>query len=238
MRNISYRRRLLVAGISAGAASVGVPSLRAEDGESKEKEVKAVEDLMREHGVLRRALLVYTAAAARLRSGEGEVPADALMRTAQLFRAFGEDYHERMLEEQYVFTALASVKGPVGQLPDVLKVQHERGRAINDYVTSVTRAGSISSANARPLAAALDALVLMYRQHAAVEDTVVFPAWKEAVSGKDYDELTDRFEELEHQMFGEDGFEDAVARISAIEETLGIADLAAFTAPVPPNAQP
>jgi hemerythrin-like domain-containing protein len=113
----------------------------------RKKEVKAIEDLMREHGVLRRALLVYTAAATRLRSGKGKVPADALMRTAQLFRTFGEDQHERMLEEPYVYPALASVKGPVGQLPDVLKVQHERGRPINDYVTSVTRAGNINSAN-------------------------------------------------------------------------------------------
>jgi hemerythrin-like domain-containing protein len=235
MTSTSYRRRFLVAGIAAGAASVGVASLRAEVDVSKEKEVKAVEDLMREHGVLRRALLVYTAAATHLRSGTGKVPADALMRTAQLFRSFGEDYHERMLEEQYVFPALAGVKGPVGQLPDVLKLQHERGRAINDYVTSVTRAGRISSANAKPLAAALDGLVLMYRHHAALEDTVVFPAWKEAVSAKDYDELTDRFEELERQMFGKDGFEDAVARIAAIEQTLGTADLAAFTAPMPPK---
>jgi hemerythrin-like domain-containing protein len=157
------------------------------------------------------------------------------MRTAQLFRSFGEDYHERMLEEQYVFPALAGVKGPVGQLPDVLKLQHERGRAINDYVTSVTRTGSISSANAGPLAAALDGLVLMYRHHAALEDTVVFPAWKEAVLAREYDELTDRFEELEHQMFGKDGFEDAVARIAAVEQTLGTGDLAASTAPMPPK---
>jgi len=232
------RRRLLAAGLVAGAARVGMADLHAEEDGSKEKEVKAVEDLMREHGVLRRALFVYTTAAARLRSGKGKVPPDALMRTAQLFRSFGEDYHERMLEEQYVFPALAGAKGPVGPLPDVLKFQHERGRAINDYVTVVTRAGSISSGNARPLADALDGLVLMYRQHAAIEDTVVFPAWKEVVSAKEYDELTDRFEDLEHQMFGKDGFNDAVARIAAIEESLGIANLAAVTAPIPPKPLP
>ena len=42
------------------------------------KEVEAVEDLMREHGVLRRALLVYAEAATRLESGHGEVPLSAL----------------------------------------------------------------------------------------------------------------------------------------------------------------
>ena len=44
------------------------------------KEVLAVEDMMREHGVLRRALLVYAEAAARLRSGQRPLPADALGR--------------------------------------------------------------------------------------------------------------------------------------------------------------
>ncbi len=238
MTNLNYRRRLLAAGLAAGVASVGVVSVRAKDDESKEKEVKAVEDLMREHGVLRRALLVFTAAAIRLRNGEGKALADALMRTAQLFRSFGEDYHERMLEERYIFPTVAAVTGPLSQLADVLKIQHERGRDINDYVTSVTRGGTISSGNARPLADALDGFVLMYRHHAAIEDTVVFPAWKKMVSAKAYDELTDRFENLEHQMFGKDGFEDAVTRIAAIEETLGTGNLAAFTAPMPPKTQP
>jgi hypothetical protein len=39
-------------------------------------------------------------------------------------------------------------------------------------------------------------------------------------------------------MFGKDGFEEAVARIGAIEEALGIASLAAATAPMPPKPVP
>jgi len=35
-------------------------------------------------------------------------------------------------------------------------------------------------------------------------------------------------------MFGKDGFDDAVEKISAIETTLGFADLSQFTAPAPP----
>ena len=41
---------------------------------------------MREHGVLRRALLVYRASAVRLRSGGDAVTASALSATAKLFR--------------------------------------------------------------------------------------------------------------------------------------------------------
>ena len=62
-------------------------------------EVTATEDLMREHGVLRRALLVYSAAAMKLRSNASSTFPDALQKTAKLFREFGEEYHERKLEE-------------------------------------------------------------------------------------------------------------------------------------------
>jgi len=43
--------------------------------------------------------------------------------------------------------------------------------------------------------------------------------------------MRDRFEEIERQQFGKDGYEDAVAQIGQIEQTLGLADLAQFTAP-------
>src|SRR5215216_5902885 len=68
-------------------------------------EVTAPEDLMREHGVLRRALLVYTATAGKLRTNASAVSPDALQKTAKLFRTFGEDYHEKKLEETYIFPA-------------------------------------------------------------------------------------------------------------------------------------
>src|SRR5437762_10519614 len=62
-------------------------------------EVTATEDLMREHGVLRRALLVYSATAIQLRANSSAVVPDSLQKTAKLFKAFCEDYHEKKLEE-------------------------------------------------------------------------------------------------------------------------------------------
>jgi hemerythrin-like domain-containing protein len=202
----------------------------------KDKEVGDNEDLMREHGVLRRALLVYRAAAARLRSDPAKVPVDALAQTAQLFRTFGEDYHERKLEEEHIFPAVRKAKGPAGALVDVLRAQHDRGRQLTDYVLRATGQGRIAGASVLPLAQALDAFELMYEHHTAREDTIVFPAWKDALSGKAYDEMSERFEDIEKRMFGHDGFEDAVKRIAAIETSLGIDDLARFTMPAPPAA--
>jgi hemerythrin superfamily protein len=66
-----------------------------------------------------------------------------------------------------------------------------------------------------------------------LEDTVVFPAWKDTMSEKQMDEMADKFEDIEQQQLGEDGYEDAVKQIAEIEGTLGLNDLSQFTAPPP-----
>jgi hemerythrin-like domain-containing protein len=230
------RRRGFLALAASGPAliALGAGPAYAKDKDSKEKEVGANEDLMREHGVLRRALLVYRAAAVHLRSDPKRVPADALARTAKLFRSFGEDYHERKLEEEFIFPAVRKTRGPAARLPDVLKIQHDRGRALTDFVLRVCGQGRIASGNVLPLAQALDAFELMYEHHTAREDTIVFPAWKDALSGHAYQEMGERFEQIERQTFGHDGFEDAVKQIAAIEEALGLADIAQLTMAPPP----
>lgn len=213
-----------------------LPQIGAARAAEKEKEVEAAEDLMREHGVLRRALLVYAEAGSRLATGKGEISTAALHDTAALFRTFGEEYHERSLEEKHVFPTLVKAGGANGSLSNVLKQQHDRGREITDYVSAVTARGRVPPADAKPFGDALASFVRMYEHHAAIEDTIIFPAWKAAISDAQYHELSEQFEELEQRMFGKDGFDDAVARIGRIERSFGLADLAGLTAPPPPKA--
>ena len=198
---------------------------------SPQKEVTATEDLMREHGVLRRALLVYTQTVTTLRKRPEVVPPDAHNKTAQLFRTFGQDYHERKLEEAFIFPDLQQAGSPAVPLVEILAAQHQRGRDITDYILGATRTGPINAKNANTLARALESLVLMYRNHAAREDTIVFPAWKKALSPEQLRDRSENFESIEHQQFGADGFDDAVRQIADIERSLGFADLAQFTAP-------
>ena len=47
--------------------------------------------------------------------------------------------------------------------------------------------------------------------------------------------MGDKFEEIEQQQFGKDGYEDAVKQIGDIEGALGFADLSQFAAPPPPK---
>src|SRR5947208_105653 len=198
-------------------------------------EVTATEDLMREHGILRRALLIYIATAIRLRGNPSSIAPDALQKTAKLFKTFGEGYHEKKLKEAFIFPAVKKGGGEAASYPDILVAQHNRGREITDYIIAVTQGAKIGASNAEPLAKALDSFVLMYRNHAAREDTIIFPAWKQTMTGKQPDEMNDKFEDIEHEQFGEDGFEDTVKQISAIESSLGLADIAQFTAPSPPK---
>ena len=69
----------------------------------------------------------------------------------------------------------------------------------------------------------------MYRPHAAHEDTVLFPAFHTVVSRWEYEALGEAFEDKEHQLFGEGGFEKIVAEVAALERALGIEDLRRFT---------
>ena len=64
----------------------------------------------------------------------------------------------------------------------------------------------------------------------------MFPGWKEELSEDQLHQMGEKFEDIEKQQFGHDGFEDAVKQMADIEQALGIADLARFTAASPPRA--
>jgi hemerythrin-like domain-containing protein len=217
--------------------TTGAPAAEAKGGDDKgksdEPEVTATEDLMREHGVIRRAIVVYREAAGRLRAKPSSVPVDALQKTAKLLRSFAEDYHEKQLEEAHLFPAVKKAGGRAAALVDTLIAQHARGREITEYVIAVT--GGAIGANGEGLAKSLEGFARMYEEHAALEDTIVFPAWKKTMTPKELDAIGDTFEEIEHKTFGKDGFDDAVDQIAAIESAFGLT-LEQFTAAPPPKS--
>ena len=249
------KRRRLLTGLSIAGAGVLINACRntpsstgsatndenkkegPAPGEAESVEVTATEDLMREHGILRRALLVYQESATRLRQDAASVPPDALEKAANLFRVFGEDYHEKKLEEVFIFPTVRKAPGAAPGYVDILLTQHVRGREITDYLLSITKADRIPSNSVESLAKTLESFVRMYEHHAVIEDTIVFPAWKAAVGQTELDDLGAQFEEIEHEEFGDDGFEVALKRMEEIEASLGMSNLDMFTAPAPPAAK-
>jgi hemerythrin-like domain-containing protein len=170
---------------------------------------------MQEHGVLERILLVYDEVAGRIERDEPFDPA-TLTSAATIVKRFVEDYHEK-LEEQFVFPRLQSARREL-ELVRVLLRQHRRGRELTAEIARGT-------GSARPLRA----FARMYRPHAAREDTVLFPAFRDVVGRAAYRELGEQFEEQERRRFGEHGFAEVVAEVTDLERTLGIHDLERFT---------
>ncbi|HEX3759583.1 MAG TPA: hemerythrin domain-containing protein [Kofleriaceae bacterium] len=188
-------------------------------------EVTPAEDLMREHGVLRRVMYLYDDAADRL-TGRRDLPLDALGACAGIVRRVIEDYHEK-LEEDFLFPRFEKA-GKLADLTAVLRRQHVAGRTLTAQITQLTRAPLADADRAR-LAAALRSFNHMYRPHAAREDTVLFPELRGLVGKRAYEELGDQFEDKEKQMLGDHGFEHAVEEVAKLEQAFGLDDLAKLT---------
>lgn len=213
-------RRQFVRGLGVAGAAVAVSCHRPS--ESDEVEVTPAEDLMREHGVLRRIMYLYDETAVRLVGGAA-VPLDALGRAAALVRRFVEDYHERM-EELFVFPRFEAA-GTHTELTAVLRRQHDLGRSLTTQIR-VLSSTPLGPPERTKLVVALRTFNHMYRAHAAREDTVLFPALRPLIGAKDYAALGDELEDQEHDLLGASGFEGAVEEVAALERAYGVDDLA------------
>ena len=101
---------------------------------------------------------------------------------------------------------------------------------MTDVVLRHAVAGEFRKKDARKeLVRSCEAFIRMYRPHEAREDTVLFPAFHDLVGQKEYERLGEQFEDEEHKLLGEGGFEKAVAEVAPLEQALGIFDLAKFT---------
>jgi hemerythrin-like domain-containing protein len=226
------RRRFIRLATGTGALVTGVRVLdvkaaAAAAQTAREEDISPAEDLMREHGVLRRVLLVYEEALRRVESRQELDPA-VLTGCAGIVRRFVEDYHEK-LEEREIFPRFEKA-GTLVDLVRVLRAQHQAGRRVTDEIRTLATASALRSEDGRRhLAEGVRQFIRMYRPHAAREDTVLFPALHGLVSPSEYDALGERFEDQEHELLGGEGFEKAVDEVTSLEKQVGIADLAAFT---------
>ncbi|MEV0228288.1 hemerythrin domain-containing protein [Nonomuraea sp. NPDC050786] len=207
----------------AGSAATSTPPPDQE--QAQEVPVTPPEDLMREHGVLKRVLLIYREGIRRINAGE-QVPQPALHAGAGIIQTFIEEYHER-LEERYVFPRLVKA-GKLTDTVSVLLQQHQRGRVLTGRILNATAKPTPRQAR-RDLVANMAAFIRMYEPHEAREDTVVFPAMRDVIPPKEFVRMAETFEDEEHRRFGAAGFTGIVTQVADIEKTLRIYDLSQFT---------
>ncbi len=221
-----FDRRTLfhaTSGLLIASACSGVTEAHAEE---RVTGVTPPEDLMREHGVLNRVLLIYEAALKKFGHGD-DFDVAAISGAAGVVHEFIEDYHERN-EEQQLFPRFRKA-GRMVELVNVLYQQHQAGRRLTDTILALAPESRTAGENRNRLIASVQDFIDMYRPHEAREDTELFPKLRGIVSPHEFDAMSEDFERDERRKFGEDGFERYVARVAALEQALGIDDLARFT---------
>jgi hemerythrin-like domain-containing protein len=223
------RRKFIEHGIQlaivTGITGISFFGCKSKD-EDEDKEVSPPEDLMQEHGLLNRILLIYDHCRASLINKQS-FDLTLLLNSAGIIRTFVEDYHEKQ-EENYLFPRFRKAN-QLTNLVQVLKQQHDAGRNITDGVIQMTKSKSLTDDETKKLIGLLTDFNVMYRPHEAREDTILFPAFRKIVSHHEYDSLGEEFEDNEHKRFGADGFETMVNKVADIEKQLGIYELSQFT---------
>ncbi len=226
--NENSRRSFIAKGITLAVIGTigGFSFLQGCKDDDEDQKVSPPEDLMQEHGLLNRVLLIYDTCKTHLTNKEA-FPRQSLIDAAGVIRTFVEDYHEKQ-EENYLFPRFKKAN-QLTDLVDTLLQQHNAGRALTDKIMQLAKITSPTDADQQMLLAALTSFNTMYRPHEAREDTILFPAFRKLVSHHEYDSLGEEFEHNEQKLFGKGGFETMVSKVADTEKTLGIYDLAQFT---------
>ncbi|MFL5307402.1 MAG: hemerythrin domain-containing protein, partial [Polyangia bacterium] len=187
----------------------------------KSEDISPTEDLMREHGVLRRILIVYDEAGRRLVKDDAAAMG-VVAAAANVVRRFVEGYHEK-LEEEFVLPKLEKA-GKLVALTKIIRAQHAVGRRLTDAILDAAK-----GQDRRAAVTAMQSFARMYAAHAAWEDTEIFPVYRAQFSAAELDKLGDKFEAQEHKLLGRDGFEGSLKEVGDLETALGIHDLGKFT---------
>lgn len=191
-----------------------------------DEDVTPPEDLMREHGVLDRVLLIYEAAQRRF-SAHDDFDPKVISDSAKVVQDFIENYHEKS-EENFIFPRFRKANR-MTDLVGTLLQQHIVGRRVTANILKFAPKSRTDDDARKQCIAAMQAFIVMYRPHAAREDTDLFPALRKIVSAHEFDAIGEDMEKQEHEHFGEDGFEKTVAQVAALEKAIGIDDLRQFT---------
>lgn len=230
MAHVLYARRrwlMRAAGVSLVTAAPALASPQSPTGKKSAESVPvtATEDLMREHGVVERLLLIYDTGIRRLGQGEDLDPT-ILTQAAETMRDFVHDYHEKNEEDQ-VFPRFKTA-GRMVELVTILQAQHTACRKLTEHIIELAPK-SASKPQREQMVSAMQATITMYRPHAAREDTDVFPTLRSLVTPNEFEQIGEALEKSETEKFGADGFEKVAKKVEALEKRLGINDLSQFT---------
>ncbi|MGE5556966.1 MAG: hemerythrin domain-containing protein [Caulobacteraceae bacterium] len=207
---------------------VSRPMPSRERGKKLREEVQSpTEDLMREHGLLHRLLLVYENLIEKSME-KGSVDVLNLNKAAITIKDYIHDHHERE-EEDFLFPRFRDA-GYLVDLVETLNEQHDKSRPITDRIIDLTRPGTMTDEVLwLEIVDSCKTFTQMYRHHSAREDTILFPALYDICTREDIDDIKGKMEERDERFEKDKGLERLLANISRIEQAAGTADLSRYT---------
>jgi hemerythrin-like domain-containing protein len=231
------RRRALLRLTGAAAAALALPAAaqngsgagkRGEPRDRDEQPASPAEDLMHDHGLLDRVLLVYEETLRRMNGGDQVAQLDVVGDAAGIVRDYVEGHHEK-LEEAYIFPRFERAQQQT-DLVKVLREQHAAGRRLTEKVSQLAKSsGALKDPVQRlQLESAMRDFIRMYRPHESREDTVLLPALRKMLSRGEYQALGAQFRKSERDDAA-GSLEMMVERVATLERQIGVYDLAKFT---------
>lgn len=191
--------------------------------------ISPTEMLSRDHAIAERLILVFESMIARIADGEKSDLRPINMAALMLKEVVAE--HHMKDEERLIFPRIEA-SGQYGDLVKTLRLQHDRGRAIIDRIIDMTQKGSIENlGEMNEMVNLCLSFAIMYRPHAAVEETVIFPALYDFSSNDEILNIEAIMRGEEKGLMKNEQFRRVLDSLAEIEAQAGTADIRRFTPP-------
>jgi hemerythrin-like domain-containing protein len=222
-RAFKQRRELLIAAASAVPSALALPASGAQKNAPR---ASANEDLMQEHGLVERIILIYGRTIELLNANQG-VDLALAGQASQIVSRVIHAHHE-VEEERIIFPVVEKTAG-MQTLTSTLRGQHSAARAITAVIGRNAGAEAVrNAARRKELITAMQNFMNMYTPHGAHEDTEVYPAFREALTHDEYAKVAEQFAADEQRVNQAGGFGENVRALRKIEAALGM-ELSRYT---------
>jgi len=191
--------------------------------------VAPTEILSREHAIIERLMIAMESMVVQA-VDDPATDMHPINHAAITIKEFGAGHH-MVDEERYIFPKLREA-GMMGELIDTLEAQHGRAREMIERIIVLTRPGRVEDLGQRNEVIDLCmSFIIMYRAHAAWEETVLFPALYGAATPDYIKDIGRRMREEELGLMSDKGLRKLMANLGQIEAAAGTGDLACYTPP-------
>jgi hemerythrin-like domain-containing protein len=165
--------------------------------------MRTTEMLKEEHRMIERMLRVLEAVSGELDRG-GDVPSKVIGEIIDFIRTFADQCHHAK-EEDLLFTraelrGLPRHGGPIGVMLD----EHELGRRnVREMAEALTEYDKGGEGARSTIARNTTGYAQLLSQHILKEDSILYPMIDNILTEDDESELTEKFEQVEHERIGE-----------------------------------